>query len=480
MTDTVFQQIDVEECQMPHASPEIRMYGTTLEGHPVLVHVHGFFPYFFVHAPRGFTHSACNDFKNALNTTFGGSSIADVKLVSKKNLMQYTGPENIAFIRITVADLRLFGRVRGSFERGEIAFRDLFVPGEPLVSFDHVAYTLRFMIDYDIVGMNWISIRSGHYTVREPNACIARCQIELDCRPDAIVSHPSQGEWLKMAPLRILSFDIECAGRKGVFPDPSIDPVIQIANMVTRQGESTPFVKNIFTLGSCSHIVGCHVMSFDNEVEMLEAWANFVQHVDPDVIIGYNTSNFDLPYLLERAKTVRATAFPFLGREKNARTESKDTHFSSKAYGTRDSKHTELQGRLQLDMLQVMQRDYKLRSYSLNSVSFEFLGEQKEDVHHSLITELQNSGPEARRRLAVYCLKDAYLPQRLMDKLMCLINYTEMARVTGVPFNYLLSRGQQIKVISQLFRKARVDGYLIPAYKGDGKCTKSRHLHRWR
>ena len=55
-----------------------------------------------------------------------------------------------------------------------------------------------------------------------------------------------------------------------------------------------------------------------------------------------------------------------------------------------------------------------------------------------------------------------------MDKLMCLINYTEMARVTGVPFNYLLSRGQQIKVISQLFRKAREDGYLIPAYKGEG------------
>lgn len=57
----------------------------------------------------------------------------------------------------------------------------------------------------------------------------------------------------------------------------------------------------------------------------------------------------------------------------DARSEAKDTHFSSKAYGTRDSKHTELQGRIQLDMLQVMQRDYKLRSYSLNSVSFEFL-----------------------------------------------------------------------------------------------------------
>ena len=118
-------------------------------------------------------------------------------------------------------------------------------------------------------------------------------------------------------------------------------------------------------------------------------------------------------------------------------------------------------------MLQVMQRDFKLRSYSLNSVSFEFLGEQKEDVHHSLITTLQESGPESRRRLAVYCLKDAYLPQRLMDRLMCFINYTEMARVTGVPFNYLLSRGQQIKVVSQLFRKAREDGYLVPSYRGE-------------
>jgi DNA polymerase delta subunit 1 len=100
-----------------------------------------------------------------------------------------------------------------------------------------------------------------------------------------------------------------------------------------------------------------------------------------------------------------------------------------------------MEGRLQLDILQYMQREHKLRSYTLNSVCAQFLGEQKEDVHHSVITELQNGTPESRRRLAVYCLKvlwnadvvalvltafacnqDAYLPQRLMDKLMCFIN----------------------------------------------------------
>lgn len=38
-------------------------------------------------------------------------------------------------------------------------------------------------------------------------------------------------------------------------------------------------------------------------------------------------------------------------------------------------------------------------------VSAHFLGEQKEDVHHSIISDLQNGNAESRRRLAVYCLK---------------------------------------------------------------------------
>ena len=92
-------------------------------------------------------------------------------------------------------------------------------------------------------------------------------------------------------------------------------------------------------------------------------------------------------------------------------------------------------------MLVLILREHKLRSYSLNSVSAAFLGEQKEDVHHSVISSLQAGDEFTRRRLAVYCLKDAYLPLRLMEKLMCLFNMTEMARVTGVPITFLFTRG---------------------------------------
>ena len=43
-----------------------------------------------------------------------------------------------------------------------------------------------------------------------------------------LISHAPEGEFSKMAPFRILSFDIECAGRKGHFPEPTKDPVIQV------------------------------------------------------------------------------------------------------------------------------------------------------------------------------------------------------------------------------------------------------------
>lgn len=283
-----------------------------------------------------------------------------------------------------------------------------------------------------------------------------------------LISHAPEGEYSKMAPFRVLSFDIECAGRKGHFPEAKHDPVIQIANLVTLQGEDQPFIRNVMTLNSCAPIVGVDVMSFETERKVLLAWKDFVRDVDPDIIIGYNICKFDLPYLIERAAALGIEEFPLLGRVKNSRVRMRDSTFSSRQQGTRESKETTIEGRFQFDLFQAIHRDHKLSSYSLNSVSAHFLSEQKEDVHHSIITDLQNGNAETRRRLAVYCLKDAYLPQRLLDKLMCIYNYVEMARVTGVPISFLLARGQSIKVLSQLLRKAKQKNMVLPNAKQSG------------
>ncbi|KAI0031276.1 DNA polymerase family B-domain-containing protein [Vararia minispora EC-137] len=474
----VFQQTDVEHA-VDHAMGEMElwMFGVTEGGHSVMARVIGFLPYFYVPVPRGFENSDIHPFKIHLNASLisshheslansssqslAGGTVVDVQFVHKRTLWGYRGDDSVLFLKIILTEPKILPR------KGECSFRDLF-PGITPTFESNIPYILRFMIDTKVVGMSWIEVPPGKYTLLTGKNKKSHCQIEFSVRWNEFISHPAEGAWSKIAPLRILSFDIECAGRKGIFPEANVDPVIQIANMVTRQGENRPFIRNVFTLNTCSHIVGSQVLSFDNEVDMLQKWRDFVEQADPDVIIGYNIANFDLPYLLDRAKACKANLFPYFGRIKNFKTHVKDTHFSSKAFGQRDSKETVIEGRLQLDVLQYMQREHKLRSYTLNSVCAQFLGEQKEDVHHSVITELQNGTPESRRRLAVYCLKDAYLPQRLMDKLMCFINYTEMARVTGVPFNFLLSRGQSIKVLSQLYRRANEEDYLIPTLKGEG------------
>lgn len=316
--------------------------------------------------------------------------------------------------------------------------------------------------------MSWVEAPAGKYKMISAHERQSNCQIEAYVSFRDLIAHQAEGEWAKMAPLRILSFDIECAGRKGIFPEANIDPVIQIANIVTRYGEEKPFVRNIFCLDTCSPIVATDIRSFSSEAEMLMKWRDFLEEVDPDVIIGYNISNFDFPYLLARAAHLKQPKFPYWTRLKTVTSKAEKTNFSSKQMGNRDTQATNTNGRLQLDLLQLVQRDHQLRSYTLNSVCAHFLKEQKEDVHHSMITELFNGDANSRRRLAVYCLKDAYLPQRLLDKLMCLVNYTEMARVTGVPFNYLLSRGQQIKFVSQLFRKALEQNLVVPDLSSQG------------
>ena len=124
-------------------------------------------------------------------------------------------------------------------------------------------------------------------------------------------------------------------------------------------------------------------------LDFFQAWSDFLTEVDPDIITGYNIVNFDIPYLLNRAATLKVNKFPLLGKIVNERSSISTSTFQSKAYGKRENKAINISGRIQFDLLHILLRDYKLRSYTLNSVSYHFLQEQKEDVQHSIITDLQ-------------------------------------------------------------------------------------------
>lgn len=489
----VFQQLEVDNYigkplqGMPGSKvgpvPIVQMYGVTMEGNSVLCHIHGFVPYFYVPAPSGFQQSYCSVFRDCLDKAVLGDmrsnkdvtqAVLAVDCETKESIYGYHSNRKIPFLRITMALPKLVAPAKRILETG---FKCADLPERGYSTYEsNIDYEVRFMVDTSVVGCNWIELPAGKYRVRSPSMGgsgkseaqpVSHCQIEVDVAYDEFISHSPEGEWSKVAPVRILSFDIECAGRKGVFPEPEKDSVIQIANMVINQGDEDPFIRNVFTLNSCAPIVGSHVLSYKREQDMLQAWSDFVKKVDPDIITGYNVVNFDLPYLLNRAAALKVQSFSFLGRVRDEKSTISNTVFQSRAYGKRENKVINISGRVQFDLLHALLRDYKLRSYTLNYVSFYFLQEQKEDVQHNIITDLQNGNDQTRRRLAIYCMKDAILPLRLLEKLMCLINYMEMARVTGVPLSYLLSRGQQIKVVSQLLRKSKEQDLLLPAHKAE-------------
>eukprot|EP00958_Prasinococcus_capsulatus_P026248 scaffold4725_cov367-Prasinococcus_capsulatus_cf.AAC.5 len=486
----LFQQLDIDYTiggSHPKHSPELsgqcpvlRAFGVTSNGNSVCVHIHGFEPYFYIMAPAGFTTADCESLKKTLNGRLdlknGTTGVRRVEIEQKQTLWQYQREKSQNFLKVVTALPNQVATCRNILERG------VDIPGISQNNFltyeSNVVFTLRFMVDCKISGGNWLELPSGSYSLRaEEGKGVhgikpkSRCQIEADIRFCDLVSHPSDGEHSGLAPFRILSVDIECAGREGHFPEAQHDPVIQIASILTEQGNDKPTLQNILTLKECAPIPGVQVMSFEEEKDLLLQWKEMVLAIDPDVIIGYNTDNFDLPYLIDRAEALSLSEFPYWGRMKGSKLRMRDTTFSSKAYGTRENKEITIEGRFQFDLIQAIRRDYKLSSYSLNSVSAHFLGEQKEDVHHSIITDLQNGNPETRRRLAVYCVKDALLPQRLLDKLMYVYNYIEMARVTGVPISFLLSRGQSIKVMSQILRKAQERNLLVPNMKSNSQSS---------
>jgi DNA polymerase delta subunit 1 len=84
---------------------------------------------------------------------------------------------------------------------------------------------------------------------------------------------------------------------------------------------------------------------------MLQAWRDFLREVDPDIITGYNIVNFDFPYIINRAEALFMNKFAYFGRVTETLSKIKNNTFSSKAYGTRETKDINMEGRIQFDML---------------------------------------------------------------------------------------------------------------------------------
>jgi DNA polymerase delta subunit 1 len=463
--NVTFQLIDIDTFVHDNNESMIRLFGRDENKKGVCVYVRGFLPYFYCNVPttRNIMHT--DDYftqvlKKSIRWRQTPAPDIRLKTVKRKDIMNYSPtPKN--YFHISTANIMFLNQIMYGIQQNHA------IHGSGKIFENHIPHPLRFMIDTSIEGACWISIMepmivSADGAFYKVNPVVDTYVIDsCDCTTLQAIPPTTKSD---IADLVILSYDIECKGRPGIFPSADQDPVIQIGNVIADKN-GQPLHKIIFTLHSCAPITGVTVISCDDEAEMLIAWRDMIIQHDPDIFTGYNIVNFDFPYLFKRAETLKVIMpFSTFSRVPGYACSAKSHLFQSQQSGARETFEFDIPGRFVMDMYQFIQTNpnYKLRSMSLNSVALHFLGDQKEDVHFSQIAKLQEKDAESRRLLAVYCLKDCDLPLRLMQRLMVLPQLVEMSRVTGVPLTYLMTKGQQIKVMSQICRYALKEEIIIP------------------
>jgi DNA polymerase elongation subunit (family B) len=89
-------------------------------------------------------------------------------------------------------------------------------------------------------------------------------------------------------------------------------------------------------------------------------------------------------------------------------------------------------------------------------------GMAKDDVSPQDIFRMSNGTDAERAVVAKYCIQDCNLVHHLMRKIDVLTEYMEMANLCSVPINFLVFRGQGIKLTSFVAKKCMEKGYLMP------------------
>lgn len=292
--------------------------------------------------------------------------------------------------------------------------------------------------------------------VRVQNGRIGRLTDGDLCQTSIVTTwgdvRPSPLPPTKLPSIVTMTYDIETeVGEDGRFPQSDEQAVLQISiRWEVFKGTSTTSKSLLLVTGSVYPPKDAEVMAFHDECDLLSGFIKVIQKADPDILYGYNTSGFDNKFLMDRMTYHDLTSEEFTwGRCPTRATHIYQKVFMSSAHQTQ-TWALSLPGRVHIDVMECVKRDYKLRSYSLEAVSQRFLKKHKVDLDHRQINVLQQT-LEGRSTLAAYAQVDAELTLGIAHATRILVNVLQMAYVAHVFPQQLMTRGQQLRYMSQLW-----------------------------
>ena len=299
--------------------------------------------------------------------------------------------------------------------------------------------------------------------------------------------------WLTKA--SIFSFDLETySDRHNAMPDPfcSKHVVYMVSVVYQRLRDPSSRKRDIILFGDCSETKMANVIKVKTEMELIDALQDLVVKYDPDIISGYNILGYDNPFLQTRLAR-RMKEWKSIGRLSNSPSTMRTISWSSSAYKNQDFNILEMEGRISIDLLPLIKRDFKLPLYNLGFVSNHFLKKTKHPVTAKQIFEtyeLQSclkedyKADEAKipesfkvlcktkgidnlrdewirehkqyaldemKKVVEYCVVDSDLVVDLFEKLNVWIGLISMSNIMGITPMDMFLRGTGVRMESQIY-----------------------------
>ncbi|MEJ2763688.1 DNA polymerase II [Photobacterium sp. MCCC 1A19761] len=195
-----------------------------------------------------------------------------------------------------------------------------------------------------------------------------------------------------------------------------------------------------------------------SEKELLQALEQWFVRFDPDIVIGWNVIDFDCRLLMKRAEWHQLPLR--IGRG------GQTPHWRQSSQNPNQGFIT-VPGRVVLDGIDTLKTaTYNFRSWSLESVSQELLGEGKQ-IHnvHDRMAEINQMFRHDKLSLARYNLQDCKLVTRIFEKTHLLDFAIERSRLTGVELDRV---GGSVAAFTNLYLpQLHRAGYVAPSLDSD-------------
>lgn len=452
----------------------IRIYGIDENGKNVCVSVKDFTPYVYIQLPESIDWNEKNiiQIQTRINDSLKDDKPILFQLVKKRKLF-FANLNEKGERKLFPFLLCVFNHQEKSLKKLNYLFsRELTIMGMKMsfkIHENNASPILQLTSLRKISTASWISFQGSLVkdTEKETHA-----DFEYDVKWRTLTEKKTDN----VARPLILGYDIEVnSSNPNAFPNAfkSEDKIFQISCVLARQGSNPVCWKRfLLTLGKVesSLLQDVIVKEYDKEFELLTGFVDLIKEFQPNVVVGYNIFTFDIPYTIKRAKyNLIFDTFSKQGMHKYNSAIEKTIEWSSSAYKKQFFEFLDAEGRLFVDLLPLVKRDYKLNNYKLKTIASHFLKDMTKDplnekaIFHCY-REGMKGGDRGKRALAVvgkYCVKDSELVVRLFETLTTWVALCEMSKITNVPIFSLFTQGQQLKVFSQVYKKCTNEDIVV-------------------